>query len=123
MRLTNSEVLERLSLWPERKKLDFAVMDLGCGAVSISRSHCPMGVLCGTGALESREGLDTERRGVMRSVSYLTQSGNIEKSSKFEEVGRGVIIPVGAASEILIPWARVLEIWDARGKIPREIGQ
>lgn len=56
----------------------------------------------------------------MRSITYLTKTGNEESAWEWEETDRGVIIPVGADSEVLIPWHRVLEVWDTRGKITRD---
>lgn len=56
----------------------------------------------------------------MRSLTYLNKSDSRETTNEWEEADRGVIIPVGMASEVLIPWHRVLEIWDGRGEIPRD---
>lgn len=55
----------------------------------------------------------------MRKLLYLDSAENMSTCHEWEETGRGVIIPVGAASEVLIPWCRVLEVWDVRGKIRR----
>jgi hypothetical protein len=54
-----------------------------------------------------------------RKVAFLNSHGTRDGSHKFEIVTHGVIVEVGAASEVLIPWSRVLEIWDDRGRIPR----
>lgn len=54
-----------------------------------------------------------------RKVTFLASEGARESSSHFEVVTPGVIVEVGGESEILIPWHRVLEIWDGRGCIPR----
>lgn len=59
----------------------------------------------------------------MRKVTYLDQMGQTARSGEFEETARGVIIPVGADSEILIPWGRVLEVWDKRGGLCRDNGK
>jgi hypothetical protein len=55
----------------------------------------------------------------MRAIHFLNKSGNVESSTEWEETDRGVIVPVGAASEVLIPWHRVLEIWTPRGGLRR----
>jgi uncharacterized protein (UPF0248 family) len=56
----------------------------------------------------------------VKSITFLSKADQRETASKWEESARGIIIPTGAASEVLIPWHRVLEIWDDRGKIPRD---
>lgn len=55
----------------------------------------------------------------MRSLTFLDKNGNQQTTEKWEETDRGVIVPFGAASEVMIPWHRVLEIWGHRGTLPR----
>jgi hypothetical protein len=55
----------------------------------------------------------------VRKVAFLTSSDTLDSSEKFEIVTHGVIVEVGFASEVFVPWSRVLEIWDGRGEIPR----
>jgi hypothetical protein len=56
----------------------------------------------------------------MRFITFLNKSDTPEKAEEWEETSRGVIIPVGATSEVLVPWHRVLEIWNARGELSRD---
>lgn len=50
------------------------------------------------------------------SIKYLSPSGQTETATQFEVVTPGIIVPVGAASEVMIPWARVLMYMGPRGK-------
>lgn len=56
----------------------------------------------------------------MLSITLLNKNGDRETYSRWEETDRGVIVPVGAASEVLIPWRRVLEIGGGRNEINRD---
>jgi hypothetical protein len=58
----------------------------------------------------------TMRASQPESIQYLSPSGQVETATQFEAVSTGILIPVGAASEIMIPWARVLMYMGPRGK-------
>ena len=50
------------------------------------------------------------------SVQYLSPSGQTETATQFRVVSTGIVVPVGVASEVMIPWARVLMYMGPRGK-------
>jgi len=50
------------------------------------------------------------------SIQYLSPSGQTQETTQFRVVPMGVIVPVGVASEVMIPWARVLMYMGPRGK-------
>lgn len=49
------------------------------------------------------------------TIKYLTTNGSVNSTSKFQRVEDGILIEVGAASEVLIPWHCVLEFMGPRG--------
>jgi hypothetical protein len=59
--------------------------------------------------------------GKARYVEFLNAAGNVEGARGFEYDEKGIIVQMGIFSEALIPWHRVLQVWDVRGRIPRKL--
>lgn len=55
------------------------------------------------------------RHTTAQTIRWLSVNDTIQTAEKFQTTPFGIIVEVGAASEVFIPWGRVVEYMGPRG--------